>query len=61
MSGTIIRAAGVLSPKSTRFFGCLATMLTRHIDQLVHTVLLLSVAQVLVGHDLHVLHERPTQ
>lgn len=35
--------------------------LTRHVDQLVHTVLLLRVAQVLVGHNLHVLFERPTQ
>lgn len=35
--------------------------LTRHVDQLVHTVLLLRVAQVLVGHNLHVLLERPTQ
>lgn len=36
-------------------------MLTRHVDQLAHTVLLLAVAEVLSGHDLHVLQEGPDQ
>lgn len=36
-------------------------MLTRHVDQLAHTVLLLAVAEVLSGHDLHVLQEGPNQ
>lgn len=51
-----------LPPQQVHKVSCgLATMLTRHVDQLVHTVLLLSVTQVLVGHNLHVLHERAIQ
>lgn len=67
---TPVKRAGVLSPaanitlQSQRAHGISCaptTVLTRHVDQLVHTVLLLRVAQVLVGHNLHVLLERPKQ
>ena len=38
-----------------------ATTLTCHVDQLVHTVLVFPIAEVLIGHDLHVLQEGPNQ